>query len=205
MTPTKPTITHLVVNHSSREGKTPRLIVIHTTEGSNHTGLSDLRGLINYFDQPSVQASSHVANDAEGNDARMVRDEDKAWTESYINPIGLSIEQIAFSSWSRAEWFSHPHQLTNTANWIAYWSRKYDIPIRRGAAPHGYLIRSGVVAHKWLGILGGGHSDPGWGFPWAYVLLMARYLDHKNRHQAVPVRLRDAINIWRRRYHLREV
>ncbi len=167
--------------------------------------MSDLRGLGEYFNRPEVQASSNVANDSEGNDARFVKDEDKAWTQAADNPFSLSIEQIAMAEWSRDEWFKHPHQLANTANWIAHWSRKYDIPIRRGAAPRGFLIRSGVVAHKWLGVPGGGHSDPGWGFPWAYVLMMARYFDFKQRHKEPPRRLIDNINRWRRRYHLREV
>lgn len=202
MTPKHPTLTYCVRNCSSRNGATPRLIVIHTTEGSNRPGISDLQGLAEYFDNPAVQASSHVANDAEGHDIRMVADGDKAWTEAADNPFSLSIEQIAFSSWSRDEWFSHPHQLANTANWIAYWSAKFDIPIRRGAAPAGYLLRSGVAAHKWLGFAGGGHSDPGPGFPWRYVLLMARYFRASHAGEKPSPRLRNSLNRIRRHYHL---
>lgn len=172
----KPEITHLSPNRSSRGGVAPKLIVLHTTEGSNHAGISDLIGLGNFFGGTAAQASSHVANDGEGHDARFVPDSEKAWTEAADNPFGLSIEQIGFASTTREEWFDkYPHQLANTAQWIAHWSEKFDIPIRRGAAPAGILLRSGVASHKQLGFLGGGHSDPGPGYPFKYVLRLARY------------------------------
>lgn len=170
-----PEVTNLVANHSSRDGVRPGMIVIHTTEGADHKGIVDLSGLGSFFDQSSVQASSHVANDKEGNDARFVRDGDKAWTCSEDNPFTLNIEQIAFARTARHDWYEDRwRQLDNTARWIAYWSEKYDIPIRRGVAPAGILLRKGVASHKQLGISGGGHWDPGPGFPMKYVLLRAR-------------------------------
>lgn len=176
----KPEVTRIVRNRSSRNGVRPQLIVLHTTEGSNHAGVSDLESLGALFDTAGTEASSHVGNDSEGNDARFVPDEDKAWTEAADNSFGLSIEQIGFASTTREQWFkSCPKQLANTARWIAYWSQRYGIPIRRGAAPAGILVRSGVASHKQLGILGGGHSDPGPGYPFKYVLLLARYFKLK--------------------------
>lgn len=176
----KPELTRIVCNRSSREGAKPSLIVLHTTEGSNHPGISDLASLGSLFDNRSSEASSHVANDSEGNDARFVPDGEKAWTESAINRWGLSIEQIGFASTTRRQWFAeHPRQLANTARWIAFWHREFGIPIRRGIAPAGLPIRSGVVSHKQLGIPGGGHTDPGPGYPFRYVLWLARYFDLK--------------------------
>lgn len=200
----KPDYTHLVGNHSSRGGVNPRLITVHTTEGSNHPGITDLRGLGDLFDSPSSEASSTVANDGDGNDARFVRDEDKAWTQAADNSFCLSIEQIGFASTTREDWFhKYPHQLANTARWIAYWSEKWNIPIRRGAAPAGTLLRSGVASHKQLGILGGGHSDPGPGYPFRYVLLMARYFHLvEHGHAKAIAKVRGKVNRIRKHYGL---
>jgi hypothetical protein len=201
----KPELVRLVRNKSSRGGVKPGLITIHTTEGSNHAGITDLRGLGELFDSPGAEASSTVANDGDGNDARFVRDEDKAWTQASDNPFCLSIEQVGFAATSREDWYhKYPHQLANTAKWIAYWSEKWDIPIRRGVAPAGLLIRSGVASHKQLGISGGGHWDPGPGYPMRYVLLLAKYLKLKEkRPNSIDFeQARKAVNRLRRRWDL---
>lgn len=174
-----PTRTVIVRNQSARLGyPKPVLIVLHTTEGHNRPGVEDLMGLASYFDQTSTQASSHIANDAEGHDIRMVPDERKAWTQSAFNSPSLSIEQTGFASTSRDEWFKEaPRQLANSAKWIAVWSLKWDIPIRRGVTTGGgSILRTGVVGHKQLGAAGGGHVDPGTGYPFDYVIDLARYL-----------------------------
>jgi peptidoglycan hydrolase-like protein with peptidoglycan-binding domain len=158
-----PEIVANVRNQSSRRGLRPRIIVLHTTEGHNRPGLSDLRGLVAFFDSPASQVSSHVANDADGNHARIVPDEAKAWTQRAFNAVALSIEQIGFagqSSWPEA-------QLRNTALWIAHWSRRWGIPIVRST-------RHGVCQHVDLGAAGGGHRDCGDGYPFERVLALAR-------------------------------
>lgn len=177
-----PELTRLVRNNSSRNGVRPALIVIHTTEGADHPGITDLRGLGDLFDSAGAEASSTVANDREGNDARFVEDARKPWTQSADNSFCLSIEQVAFAKTSREDWYrQRSHQLANTAKWIAYWSERWEIPIRRGVAPAGFLVRSGVASHKQLGIPGGGHWDPGPGYPMDYVLTLARYLKLKEK------------------------
>lgn len=200
----KPEVTHIVRNRSSRGGVKPQLIVLHTTEGTNRPGTPDLAGLGDFFDQASVQASSHVANDGEGHDARFVPDDEKAWTCSNDNPFTLNLEQIGFASTSRRDWFKlYSHQLANTAKWIAYWSREWDIPIRRGVAPAGFLVRSGVASHKQLGIMGGGHWDPGPSYPMRYVLRLARYFAMDEGPKVE--KLRRKINRTRRHYGLPEL
>ena len=159
----RPKITANVVNQSSRNGVKPRLIVLHTTEGHNREGLEDLRGLVSFFNNSANQVSSHVANDAEGNDARMVPDERKAFTQAAFNSLSLSIEQIGFASQKQ---FPEP-QLRNTALWIAHWSKRHGIPIQRSTT-------HGICQHKELGPQGGGHSDCGPNYPIDEVLSMAR-------------------------------
>lgn len=159
----RPEITANVVNQSSRNGVKPRIIVLHTTEGHNRPGLSDLHGLVSFFDNPSSQVSSHVANDADGNDARIVPDERKAFTQAAFNSVALSIEQIGSASQT-----NFPEaQLRNTARWIAHWSKKFGIPITHSTS-------HGVCQHRDLGSAGGGHHDCGPHYPLTRVLAMAR-------------------------------
>ena len=118
---------------------------------------------MSFFDNPRSQVSSHVANDAEGNDARIVPDEAKAFTQAAFNSIALSIEQIGFASQKQFP----QAQLENTARWIAHWSRKWDIPIKQSTS-------HGVCQHRDLGRSGGGHVDCGPNYPFDKVLAMAR-------------------------------
>lgn len=169
----KPTVvyTRISPNKSSRGGVAPSLIVLHSTESDNIPGsIQDLVNLTNYFALSSAQASSHVLTDSDGHSARCVPDGDKAWTQAYYNPWCLSIEQIGRAA---SERWTDAH-VAETARWIARWSKKYGIPIQRGSVSDGTIVRPGVVTHKDLSILGGGHVDPGANFPFDRCLELAK-------------------------------
>jgi N-acetyl-anhydromuramyl-L-alanine amidase AmpD len=159
-------VLHRSVRNQSTRTDSIRFIVLHTTEGGT------LDSTASWFDNPSSQASSHVVTDKHGQSARLVPDSAKAWTQAAWNSKCLSIEQVGFAATSRREWLTtYRPMLRETARWIAYWSRHHNIPIkRRGALGRG----TGVVGHVDLGMSGGGHHDPGPGFPWHYVLAKAR-------------------------------
>lgn len=169
------TVRHNVACQSSRNGGTPQLLVIHDTEGGNIPKSSrDLAGLGDFFDRLSTQASSHVANDEDGNSARYVPDDRKAWSQAFYNPVSLSIEQIGFATdnWNGAK---KEAQLQETARWIAWWSKEHGIPIRRGRVSlNGRVLLSGVIQHRSLGNLGGGHHDVSHDYPMGRVLEYAR-------------------------------
>lgn len=144
---------------SSRGGVKPRIIVLHITVSHNRPGTGDVKAIADYFGRPSTRASSHIINDAEGNDCRCVPDEMKAWTQAAYNPQALSIEQIEYADKPRARWLTENAKgLENTAQWVAYWSVKYGIPLRQSTS-------SGVCQHRDLGAAGGGHVDCGPGYP----------------------------------------
>lgn len=171
---------NVVVRHyspcqSERSPVPLNLIILHDTEGSNvPDSISDLAGLGDWFGSISAQASSHVATDSDGNSARFVSDRRKAWHCMAYNSASLGIEQVGFASQSRVTWLKNWRQLRETARWIAYWSHRYGIPIRKGAVSGGVVTRSGVLRHMDLGAIGGGHSDPGSNYPFGRVLLLAR-------------------------------
>lgn len=188
----RPNLTRYVSNQGSRGGNRPRIIVIHTTESHDRGGTRDIRGIISYFDTPSAQASSHVVNDREGNDARLVADERAAWTQGRFNQRSLSIEQIAFARYSSAEWMKNRRaQLMNTASWVAYWSARHGIPVQRGRTSGCDIAREGVVTHEQLGC-GNTHTDPGDGYPLASVIAMAADM----RRGMSPAEMRE--ERWRR-------
>jgi N-acetyl-anhydromuramyl-L-alanine amidase AmpD len=182
-----PDYVRIVGNQSSRNGVKPRLIVLHVATDAaspstrvvrNRPGRKDLEELGRWFDNPRSAVSSHVANDADGNDAQYVRDRRKAWTQVAFNSVSLSIEQIATTGFDRAKWMhKREPQLENTARWIAHWHRKWNIPIRKADVSGSVVVRSGVATHEQLGQAGGGHDDPGPGYPFGHVLKLARSFD----------------------------
>lgn len=168
-----------VRNQSSRNGRTPVLIVIHSTEGQDipHS-LDDLRGLGSWFNNPKSDASSHVGVDGDGYSAEYVADDRKAWTCAFYNSVSLNIECVGRAAQPGSAW--ETKQYEKVAQYIAYWCKKYNIPCKKGrVTADGRVTRHGVVRHSELGRLGGDHHDPGSHFDLARVMDMARrYLQH---------------------------
>lgn len=180
-----------------------RLICLHTTEGHNRPGIEDLVGLANYFNGP-IEASATIANDAEGNDVRLLRDDQIPWTQGRkghsrnFNRESLSIEQIGFAATPRAAWLStFMPQVENTALWVAYWTELYSLPTRKSTT-------KGVCQHA--DISGpGGHWDCGPGYPFDVMLEIANDL----RQGRIPAPSREdvwkesqaAVKRWRKAGH----
>lgn len=167
-------VRHRSPNQSERASVPLCLIILHDTESANIPGDADLSGLGDWFGNPSAEVSAHVATDADGDSGRYVADASKAWHCAGFNSYSLGIEQIGFASQTRSQWRHTWKQLRETARWIAYWSIKHGIPIRRAQINGSTVARSGVARHMDLGIVGGGHSDPGAAYPFNRVLWLAR-------------------------------
>ncbi len=182
--------THIVRNQSDRvpAGRTPTLIILHTTEGANQPGIQDLNALVSWFDNPASQASSHVGIDAEGNCVRMVRDERKAWTAGNYNSVSLNIEQVGRASTTKDNWIEgYHHGLHRVARQMAEWSRRWKIPLQ-------HSIVHGVCQH--VNVSGpGGHTDCGPGYPETYVTRWARLI--RWRLAGRPERSRAQANLDR--------
>jgi hypothetical protein len=147
------------------------LIVLHSTESANiPDSATDLAAVAGWFAEVRSQVSAHVITDADGHSARCVPDHAKAWACVDFNSASLNVEQIgraAQAHWSREEWLE-------TARWIAQFSHEHHIPIRIAYIEGTAIERSGVATHKMLGLPGGGHLDPGEGYPLEEVLHEAR-------------------------------
>jgi N-acetyl-anhydromuramyl-L-alanine amidase AmpD len=148
--------TRISPNQSSRNGVKPRVIVLHSTEGN-------YEGSIAWLCNRASQASAHVVVASDGRATRLVEDNRKAWHVAADNAYTLGIEQEGYAgqqAWPEV-------QIEATARWIAYWARKYDIPITSS-------VSCGVCRHSDLGAAGGGHHDPGRAYPFDRVLALAR-------------------------------
>lgn len=166
-------VKNLVRNQSDRATTNLTLIVVHCTEGQNLPGVTDLQNLGSWFDNPVAQASAHVGIDAQGNSAIYVADMRKAWHVARFNGVALGAELIGKSV--QKGW--PDKQERKLAKYVAYWSQKHGIPIRKAKVDTNNAIvhRSGVVRHSDLGVAGGNHGDPGPGFNMRRLLWLARY------------------------------
>lgn len=164
-------------NQSERSDRI-RAIVLHSTESHTRPGTDDLYGVASWLCNPASQASAHVIVDDDGTSARLVPDERKAWHCAAYNSATLGIEQIGFAAQGKKAWLADRRELDETARWIAHWSRKHGIPIRRGKVSGGQIVKPGVLTHAQLGIEGGGHHDPG-SYPIRRVLRRAKQIKRK--------------------------
>ena len=173
-----------IVRHHRRVLRADTL-TLHTTEGANRPGVSDLTGLAAFF--RTVQADATWGVDAEGNACRMLDDSDAAWTNGFFdeNNRSFTIEQVGFAHTSKREWVRGYHNgLRTVAGIAATYKQKGFIRLKRFPGEgHG-----GINQH--VDISGpGGHTDCGPGYPHRYVVMWARWVYHRregNRLRAMP-------------------
>lgn len=168
-------------NYSSRQGADVRLIVLHTAEGAR-----DIESLGHFFANQAVQVSSHAgADDRPNTIGEFVKRDKKAWTQGNFNPVSVGIEMCAFARWGRDEWFRHPNLLENCARWIAEEAAHFRIPLVKLNPSQAQGGGRGICYHQDLGAAGGGHQDPGAGFPMDYVLTLAHGVPQDNEEDSL--------------------
>lgn len=193
-------VTRLVSNFSSRGGVAPRQIWLHYTVSQNRTGWDDVNAIVNLFDRPAFQASSHYVYDFEGHCALIVRESDKAWTQAAANPWAISFEVIASGSESH---FVQGAALTKLGGIIKQIGKRWRIPLTRGGVSANCSpAQAGIVMHADGGACAGGHNDIN---PFSLTpIIRAAQNTYKPacRHLATvkgtPV-ARTAVNVTRRR------
>jgi N-acetyl-anhydromuramyl-L-alanine amidase AmpD len=156
---------------SSRNGTKIRLLVVHATASHNQKGLSDLKAIGGWFQNPNAQVSAHACTDNEGNSARYVDDVNKAWHCAQFNSVSLGLEQILPGNGTEIT----DALYRETARWLAHWSVEHHIRLRKARRIGTRIVLSGVARHSDLGALGGGHDDPGPNYDLAKVLRYARH------------------------------
>lgn len=150
-------------------------IVLHSTESHDRPGTTDVRGVNEYL--RSKDYGVHYIIDGEGNVLRGAYHADLVYHAQGANSTHIGIEMVGFARWTVKDWLFDDGvkraQLQRVAETIAYICDKEDIAIRLAKT-------NGVSLHSmWPE---GGHTDPGKGFPWRYVLKQAKVHYDKYRN-----------------------
>jgi hypothetical protein len=151
----------------------PKIIVLHSTDTPglvSAPGTAELTALRNgLMGQTGLEGtyhlSVHVGVDPDGNAAKYVDGDKLAHHVYHKSDIALGIEQIGFST--QTSW--PDKQIDKVAEWVAYWSSKYDIPLTKSAT-------NGICGHGDLGTEGGNHGDPGPNYPFDKVIQKAKQI-----------------------------
>ncbi len=175
-------------------------VCIHTTENQDTTHAKDVAA----YQVRSRSGSYHVIVDEFGAVVLCNTDDWVTWsTGNRGNDVLLHIAIVARASWTREFWLAHPVALESVAMYIAWWSLRYGIPIRR--IDHTDLLaqRRGVCGHVDTGRAWGGtdHTDPGASFPYDRVLARAREYATVNPpttgdHDMTPEQARQLREVW---------
>ena len=152
----------------------PKIIVLHVTEGSNDQTLENLKnGLMRRSDWadsvgiPNRGISVQVGIDKQGNSARYVNDENQAHHAGYRSKDSLGIEHVGQIPASVSTYTDA--QINKSAEWVAYWSTKWNIPLVKSTT-------HGVCGHGDLGAAGGGGTGCPGNFPIDRIINKAKEL-----------------------------
>ncbi|AKK05251.1 N-acetylmuramoyl-L-alanine amidase/Domain of unknown function (DUF1906) (plasmid) [Corynebacterium mustelae] len=157
---------------------TKRIIITHTSE--------------NNFGTPALNVLNYQARMRNGSYHRMIdevngvanillanSDDWQVWaTGNKGNDIALHVCVIGWAKTTREEWLEHPALLYALARVYAFWSRKYDIPLRKLSREELAREEPGVAGHLEAQVWGNtDHWDPGYHLPYDVVLEMARKIN----------------------------
>jgi hypothetical protein len=187
--------TALVKNYSTRRGVRPRLFVLHYTVSPNRPGVGDVNAVVNLFNTPSFAASSNYVLDREAHCKYIVRESDKAWTQAAANSFAISVEIINSG---------HEGTLISGAGLrklgviVSDATRRWKIPLRRGAVSGCVPTRPGIVTHQMLGACGGGHVDVSPYNALGTVINAALAARRAGQVTSVDRRTCARLNAWRR-------
>jgi N-acetyl-anhydromuramyl-L-alanine amidase AmpD len=155
-------------NHARPRGVGTRWIAIHTQEGGRTAD-----GLAGFLADPNSQVSYHAVVD-DHKILKIVGEDRCPWAAAGANEEAFHVCAAgSYAGWSRGKWLetdardgkNEDAELTNLAKVVAWWCQKYAIPadwIGGRGVPWG---RDGICGHADFGAWGGGHHDPGLGFP----------------------------------------
>ncbi|QOC55719.1 lysin A [Gordonia phage Archimedes] len=162
----------MVGNNNNGRRSTTNQIGIHTQQG-NGTAVS----LTNYCNNNEV--SYNLAIDDEDT-VLMVELEDAPWAASGANGVAFHICGAGtFAEWTSSRWLStdasdgldENAMLWRMARATAAACQRWGVPAKQVGAvvynANNWPNEKGVCGHVAFGSRGGGHFDPGTGFPWA--------------------------------------
>lgn len=160
----------LTANDDGVRSGNPQFIGIHTFEAPR---TMTARAMAQYQQSPSAGGSYHIVVDGKGESARENDDIYRPWAAGFTGNLrGMHLSFGAYASDSRALWLAHDEQLREGARAVAFWCRKYGIPVRFINATQLRNGEKGICGHHevslaWREV---NHTDPGPNFPWDVFL-----------------------------------
>ena len=157
-----------------------RIVILHTTENSLGTRAASVLG----YQVDTRSGSYHRMTDKTGQVVLANSDDWQTWSTGNIgNDIALHLSIVWWAKTTRPEWLSEPVLLNSVARVFAYWSRKYDIPLRKLTREQLLRQEPGFAGHLEAQVWGNTtHWDPGYHFPYDVVLDMARQINSAPAH-----------------------
>lgn len=147
-------------NFSYRTGIKPSLIVPHLTVARNYPGWTDINGVWLFLNRAATQASANYIVDNEAHCILAVSESLKAWAQAGFNSAtACSIEVQNTGNETTYVGRVNGAGERQLARIIGDCSKRWHIPLRRGAVSGCHVTRAGVVDHYHLGSCGGGHVD----------------------------------------------
>jgi hypothetical protein len=147
----------------------PVRVVLHDTEGHDTKGISDIEGVIHFWEGTPDKLGAHFIVDAEGNIGQAGDPTQLMYHTGGANTGSVGIEQIGFASFTKKTWEARPDQLIKVAKLLAWLNDEYGIPLRistvNGISTH--AMQSKIHPESM------GHTDPGAGYPLDEVVAMA--------------------------------
>jgi len=161
-------------NSSSRGSSTPRIIVLHTSQGATTN-----QNLATWVCDPASQVSYHVSvdNTTAGVCYEYVTRGRASWSVASYNPVALNgcfcTPASGGATWTRDQWLAQDTALASMAQWVAEEAARAGIPLMALTPGQAQGTGRGVCQHSDLGAAGGGHTDCGPGFPMDVLISLA--------------------------------
>ncbi len=162
--------TYKAVHHSGvRDVDLIRYIVIHCTQAWPGKGSAI------WFTNPASSGSANMIVD-DYTSYRTLNDSIIPWAAPPLNTTGWHIEFAGYADWTSDQWMTHKWMLDRGAYKIALRSHWYDIPLKQIGVAGLLNHLPGCVYHSTISkaYKKSDHTDPGPGFPMAYLMNKAR-------------------------------
>lgn len=175
-------VTHRISAGNDGDRSRDDYLVPHTQEG----GSGDAVGLANYCKEAGVSYNAAVDDERT---VEMVPPRLAPWAAVAANDLGVHVCAAgSFASWSRGRWLSadaadglnEDKMLWRMAQYFAAASQQFGIPVKltgaKAYASGNWPSGRGIAGHVAFGARGGGHFDPGGGFPYDVLIQRINWL-----------------------------
>lgn len=175
-------VTHRIAAGNDGDRNRDDYLVPHTQEG----GVGDAVGLANYCKNNGVSYNAAVDDERT---VEMVAPGNAPWAAVAANELGVHVCAAgSFASWSRGRWLSsdaadglnEDKMMWRMAQYFAAAAQRFSIPAKltgaKAYASGNWPSGRGVAGHVAFGARGGGHFDPGVGFPYDVLIQRINWL-----------------------------